>query len=886
MFPFVLPPFDAEKTATDVSWLNDAPAGARGFIRVQGEHFVDGAGKDIRFWGVNLNFAGVFPPKDEAPKVAARLAKFGFNLVRMHHYDGTAAPNGLWKAAAVGSMRVQIPREFDPEQIDRFDFFVAELLQRGIYIDLNLHVGRKVQDAEGLPYAAGLPDKDKGVNYYNERLIALQRDFTRMLLTHVNPYTQRAYKDEPGIGMIEVSNENSLLGMWLDGSFSRIPRDYTQTLRERWNSWLNLRYNETTLRSTWTEISEPLDPVNQLTPPLPPDFINPNSPDARIAGALQALQRLKLATVSGAVGSIAVDVLSGPTIESQVQPGLTATLRTVGTVAWAFQANREGLDLKEGQPYTLSFWARANTSRRISVNLWQDRPPHRSGGFTAFADLTGDWKKFTYVFRPIGVEPQHSRLSWNLGNQTGSVQLGAIELYAGGEVSTPPEWTLRAGVPLINFQDTSVLAARRDFAQFLGEVEKEYVVRMRDFLKKDLGVRCPIWHSQAQFGGWGGVWREMASDVIDAHAYWKHPELGAGGWSGSGWKVGNASMTTAADNPLSQYGLFRVAGKPFVMTEWNSGQPNDYGGESLLMAAAYAAWQDWAAVVLFDYHSNGPYGRSHFEGFFAIDTHPVKMATAPAAALLYRRPGPNGSRGDVTPARDDVTLTMPSATLWHEIASQPGGPYAQPLQKTWRVAGATRNAAFMGKTYLRFADVMFPSVTRTDLVSRVPKGTEMVSDTREIKWNPAPGTFTLNAAQTKVAIGFLGGRDVTLDEMSITMPPSQTNFASFALSSLDGAPVAESKRLLLTAVGKAENVGMGWNADRTSVGTMWGSGPTQVEGITAHIRILTNAKKARVFALGPTGITQTAVPATLKQGILRFSATANWKTLWYEINLE
>jgi hypothetical protein len=161
MFPFVLPPFDSSATLTDLSWMNDAPAGARGFVRAQGEHFVDGQGKPLRFWGVNINFAGAFPSKAEAPRIAARLAKFGFNAVRMHHYEGYGGINGIWKAAAVGSSKPRIPREFDPEQFDRFQFFIAELIKRGIYINLNLHVGRKTTEGEGVVYAANLPEKTR-----------------------------------------------------------------------------------------------------------------------------------------------------------------------------------------------------------------------------------------------------------------------------------------------------------------------------------------------------------------------------------------------------------------------------------------------------------------------------------------------------------------------------------------------------------------------------------------------------------------------------------------------------------------------------------------------------------------------------------------------------
>ncbi|HEX8237965.1 MAG TPA: carbohydrate binding domain-containing protein [Abditibacteriaceae bacterium] len=896
MFPFALPPFDSSASATNVSFLNDAPAGAKGFVTTRGEHFVDGQGQILRLWGVNLNFSGAFPDKEDAPRIAARLAKFGFNAVRLHHYEGYAAPNGIWKAAAIGSSRVKLPREFDPQQLDRFDFFISELIKRGIYVNLNLHVARKVVEGEGVTAAAQLPEKDKGVLYFDPKLIQLQKEFCRDILTHVNPYTQRALRDEPGVSAVEVANENSLLGMWLEGGL-KLPPEYSNDLRGQWNVWLRSRYNEKTLRAAWTEANDPLDPVEILSQPLPPGILNPAAPDAVVATALNALPRYKLATVTGAAGQVQIDPTSGPTADGFVRPGLTAYLNQAGTVSWAFQLNRDGLDLQEGQPYTLSFWARADSPRRISVNLWQDRQPNRFQGFTGYADLTPDWQRFSFVFRPNNPDPQHSRLSWNLGNQTGVVQMGELNLRQGGMISAPAEWTLAGGVPLIDVKTTQVLAVRRDFAEFLSGIEKNYVSQMRAYLKNDLKVRVPIWQTQVQFGGWGGLERESLSDAIDVHAYWKHPDFGASGWSGTSWKVGNVSMVTAAaTDPLSGFALFRTPGKPFVISEWNSGQPNDFGAESLLMAAAYAAWQDWAAVYVFDYHSSGTYDRNRFENFFSIDTHAVKMATAPAAALLYRRRNATSTQvstpatipvntqatmpGDLAVAQDTITLTLPRELLWQEVAGFPAGPTAAPAVKTWRDAGAARSASLLGKTYVTFGKGLFPTTTRASL--NEPR--TLNSDTQQITWQKNPGLFLVDTPRSKAAIGFLGDRTTDLGELRVKMPPSANNWATFTLSSMDGSEISRSRSLVLIAAGKAENFDMGWNADRSSVGNEWGRGPTQVEAIVAEVQVATDLKSARVWALDATGKQRELVPSTLRDGVLTFSTGAAWKTLWYEIS--
>jgi hypothetical protein len=885
MFPFVLPPFDSSRTASDVSWMNDAPAGRHGFVSARGEHFVDGRGRHLRLWGVNINFAGVFPPKDQAPRIAARLAKFGFNAVRIHHFEGYAAPSGLWKTAATGSSRLLLPRQVDPEQMDRFDFFASELIKKGIYININLHVGRKVMDGEGVPSPHLLPEKDKGINYYEPRLRVLQDDFSRLILTHVNPYTGRSYANEPGVCAVEVANENSLLGMWLDGDLASVGPEHLQVLGERWNAWLRGRYSEVSLRRAWTEINEPLQPTNLLAGPLPFEVVNLDAPDAKASIAAGVLENnFQLATVTGAQGTLSFDRVSGPTVDGFVRPGLTADLTQAGTVAWAFQVNRDGLDLQEGHPYTLSFWARADLPRSVSVNLWQDRAPRRFGGFTGHAALSRDWQRFSFTFRPVNPDPGHMRLAWNLGNAQGRVQMGEIELREGGAIAAPDSWNLERGVPVLDFKSTQVLVARRDFAEFLSSVEAEHVKASRQFLK-DLGVRVPIWHTQVQFGGWGGLAREADSDAFDVHAYWKHPDFSGTAWNASSWKVENQSMVQSSGvDPLSAFALLRAKGKPFVMSEWNSGQPNDFGGESLLMAAAYAAWQDWAAVWLFDYHSAGPYDRDRIEGFFSIDSHPVKMATAPAAALLYRRPPapsalPSVSPGDVQVALEEFTLQLPRDGVWLEVASAPGPPTAAPIVKTWTQAGAPRTVPLRGKAYASLGGGVFPTAS----VSSWDDESRWSSDTGQMRWDRGVGLWTLDSPASKSAVGFLGGRRVDVGEWSVEVPRTEAGFAALSLASLDGKPSASSGRLLLTAVGRVENVGMVYNAARNSVGTQWGLGPTHVEGIHGAFQLACERPGLRVYALDETGARKGTVPSAWKNGVLSFSISPEWRALWYEI---
>jgi len=227
--PFVMNHRAASASPADVSFLLDPPAGKDGFIRIRNGHFVKPNGQRIRFWGVHFTDwsrgSVELPPKEDTPMWAATLARFGVNIVRLHFLD-LPAPRGIVDSTRADS------RAFDLQQLDRLDHEIAEFKKRGIYVDLNLNVGRSYKAGDGVR------DYDKiqwakGLTLFDPRLIELQKEYARQLLTHVNPYTQTEYRNEPSIAIVELLNENAIyLGF-------RAPTPYyDQELTGLYNSWL------------------------------------------------------------------------------------------------------------------------------------------------------------------------------------------------------------------------------------------------------------------------------------------------------------------------------------------------------------------------------------------------------------------------------------------------------------------------------------------------------------------------------------------------------------------------------------------------------------------------------------------------------------------------
>ena len=90
--PFVIPP---EMTPQSPLLRASAPLTAADRLAAR-DHFYTSEGRRVRLWGVNLSFAACFPTREDAERVAGRMAGFGVNSVRFHHMDTASWPRGIW----------------------------------------------------------------------------------------------------------------------------------------------------------------------------------------------------------------------------------------------------------------------------------------------------------------------------------------------------------------------------------------------------------------------------------------------------------------------------------------------------------------------------------------------------------------------------------------------------------------------------------------------------------------------------------------------------------------------------------------------------------------------------------------------------------------------
>ncbi len=232
----------------------DAPAGAKGRVVRKGGQLLYG-GKPIKLWGLNNCYRACWPEKDQADRCARMYRKYGVNTVRLHKYADSPGSGIQSRDSAA---------EYDPERLDRMDYYVARLKEAGIFVELSTQFGPinpGPADVRDVPYLKefGTFSRNNRIrmphssSYYSPEIQNLHIRQAVNLLKHRNPYTGLTYAEDPCIVAFEILNEQSILFYT-----SMNPLKASETLRRitgrRFCDWLRDRYGtQEKLVEAWGE---------------------------------------------------------------------------------------------------------------------------------------------------------------------------------------------------------------------------------------------------------------------------------------------------------------------------------------------------------------------------------------------------------------------------------------------------------------------------------------------------------------------------------------------------------------------------------------------------------------------------------------------------------
>ena len=256
-------------SALDFSQLGfvDAPAGKHGRVIARSDgRFAFEQSPEIarRFYGINLCFGAHYMSHEEADRLAERLVRLGYNALRIHHYERDLV------------LRQNPTTQLNPERLEQFDYLMAALIQRGIYLTTDLYVSRGVPFREiGMDRDGNVPmDTFKILVPVHEGAWKNWKAFSRALLDHVNPHTQRRYAEEPALAWLAMINEGNL------GNFYKDILTFPEW-QQAWNRWLTAQYaDRSALAQAWNdELADTEDPANASV--KLPDKLDAPGPRAR-----------------------------------------------------------------------------------------------------------------------------------------------------------------------------------------------------------------------------------------------------------------------------------------------------------------------------------------------------------------------------------------------------------------------------------------------------------------------------------------------------------------------------------------------------------------------------------------------------------------------------
>ena len=160
-----------------------------------------------------------------------------------------------------------------------------------------------------------------------------------------------------------------------------------------------------------------------------------------------------------------------------------------------------------------------------------------------------------------------------------------------------------------------------------------------------------------------------------------------------------------------------------------------------------------------------------------------------------------------------------------------------------------------------------------------------VSDTRESSIDYNKGTLRVSTPRT-AGVCSLKKADLSAGPLSVS---GVTAFCSVSASSMDGAELASSKRVLVFHLTDVLNTGATFKSTRRTDMTNWGELPYLAAAGEAKIALKNANKGLKVWALAPDGTRLREIPATYAEGAYHFTARiaagegANAPTMAYEL---
>ncbi|MBR3084980.1 MAG: hypothetical protein IKH04_01110 [Kiritimatiellae bacterium] len=457
------------------------------------------------------------------------------------------------------------------------------------------------------------------------------------------------------------------------------------------------------------------------------------------------------------------------------------------------------------------------------------------------------------------------------------------------------EWS--GGAPL----PTDVYgAASGNLARFLAEREATLFARLEAEVRA-LGCRAPLSNLNAGYYPGQYLVPMQAFGYVDTHFYAYHPRF-----LGKNWQF---PTVIEAENPLVVNGGVpsaawrRVFGKPFCITEWNWAAPGRHRAASGLVAGSLAALQGWSGLWRFAWSHN----KQGVEApgsvpirFFDLHGDPIQRASEYATLALFLR-------GDMPPLPPETE----SAETWREAQLRTTAAARQ-------FGTARKGVSAWGCRVGARLEIRGGTAAPAEVKTTATSGQAAPSEPAICEQGtPDAAVFTsgggaaprredgsFRAITPRTCGGFAEGGALECGALVFDLAvagEAQDRPAAVWATSLDGAPLEESRRILVAHVTDAANSGAVFDCPEVRSWIEQGATPPLVRrgraAISLRLSPAGGTAAPTVYRLSPTGGRIAEVPASCREGgregphsratLLSFTADTaidpSCATIFYEI---
>ena len=824
-------------------------------IRVKDGHFVHEDGSPFRMVGTTVQYGACFPDSATAIAVADRFRALGINTVRFGSFDYTR----WWRISILADGPTTTGNGLQPEQMARMDWFTYQLRQRGIRYGFSFQSAWYPREADGVRQPDSTGAGARMAVIFDPVIQRIHRDVMRLLLTHVNPHTGKAYKDDPALAFVMPLEDSPLTAYWMYtkeinadniyGSSRLLGLEHQRWMDSTFYAYLRSKglTTDAALKSAWSMV--PSDPSEQIRNG---SFEDPFEPSWALNvgtnnGAQALFQFTETDKVSGAqCARIRIGKLASPPTNGSIN--LVQTLTKVERL----------------HRYRLTLHARTSATkatRTARLILYLSVYPYAGAGLDKELELTSTWKKFEYDFTASSLESGSIAMQIQCGLDTGDIYIDDVSFKEIGANGLKPGESLTGGtLQRALFFDPMITSKRmQTTAEF-------YLSALTNLLESDRHMIRDTLKSDVLL-----VPSNRSFMRLDQQAAINYDFFASTEWRSA--KVSPLDEMYGAS--IFNHVQVDYDTKPFVLTHTSIQYPLPYQHELAIVNPTYAGLHNWDGVFFSVFADVAAVGREKVDSlsWWNIFDKPNVLTQLPAVSNMLRR-------YDIAPSTKVLQVGQNQEAL-----SYPPFHYVYPFSLS--VYSDSRMSLFRRTevlTELQEDESITPHREISALSGTTVDPTMLNAENEQIFFDATKGILrTITPNYINVA-GQLAGQIVNEGNI-IVEQVNEGEHTSVVLSTLTDKPILESPKSLLVIGGRGLNNGTTFATDLSI--DQWGAGPLQMEGKEMRITLrMPTYDSCRVVPLGPDARPLSRGEVLTRSQTGRFSIqlnTAELKSPWYRL---